>query len=91
MQDEFGNSFSVLSRLGYLCYWFFDNIGTLVDLKIIKISRDREQITSLGLKFKIVGLIFGLILAFRNWIHAAHKQVIIEKKLLSCSEDEMNQ
>ena len=72
-QDEFGNSFSVLSRLGYLFYWIFDNIGTLVDLKVIKIARDREQITNIGLRFKIVGLVLGLILAFRNWIHAAHK------------------
>lgn len=70
--DEFGHSFSILSRLGYFAYWACDNVDTLMDLKIIK-SVNRDLIVKSGLKLKIIGLLFGLLLAFRNWIHAAHK------------------
>jgi Peroxisomal biogenesis factor 11 (PEX11) len=85
--DEFRYYFSSISFFWHGIHWILDNICVLSDLKVINL--DSEHYGKLGNKFRLIGLGFGLILSLRNWIKVTHKEVVIEKTLQICKEDQM--
>lgn len=86
--DEFAYYFTIIHMFWELLHWICDNISTLADIKLI--NADSTKFSVLGAKFRFVALVFSFLLTTRNFIHTAHKEMTIEKTLLTCSENEMD-
>jgi len=55
----------ILSRLGFLFYWVFDNIQILAKVKYLE-GVDKELAGKRAATFWLLGLIFSLILVLIN-------------------------
>jgi hypothetical protein len=87
-EDEFAFYFNLLNRLGFLGYWFFDNLQILSKVGFVKL--DAKHQGKVGAIFWFFALIFGLVLEIRNFIKISHEQIQIEKYLANCREDEVD-
>jgi Peroxisomal biogenesis factor 11 (PEX11). len=87
-EDEFAFYFTVINKFWESLHWFCDNISVLSDINVIK--ADSAKFSKLGAQMRFIALIFSFLLALRNVIHAAHKQMVIEKSLLTCEESQMD-
>ena len=54
-------SLNILSRLGFLLYWVFDNIQILAKVKYLE-GVDKEKAAKRAAFFWLLGLIFSVIL-----------------------------
>lgn len=86
-EDEFRYYFTSIAYFWHGLHWILDNLCILSDLKVINL--DSEHYGKLGNKFRLVGLLFGLVLSLRNWIKVTHREIVIEKTLQTCKEDQM--
>lgn len=87
-EDEFAFYFNLLNRLGFLGYWFFDNLQILSKVNFLKL--DPKKNAKIGALFWFFALIFALILDVRNLIKVSHEQIQIENYLANCREDEVD-
>jgi len=87
-EDEFAFYFNILNRLGFLGYWFFDNLQILSKVNFLKL--DAKKNAKIGAIFWFFALIFALVLELRNLIRVSHEQIQIEKDLANSREDEID-
>lgn len=87
-EDEFAFYLNILNRLGFMGYWFFDNLQVLSKINFLKLdSAKNGKIASL---FWFFALIFALILDMRNFVRYTEDQAQIERLLINCREDEVD-
>ena len=67
---------SVLTRLAFLLYWVFDNLGVLIKIKFIT-SLDLANATKRANGFWLIGLILGIIHAIRNLMMAVKEHAAL--------------
>lgn len=87
-EDEFAFYFNILNRLGFLGYWFFDNLQILSKVNFLKL--DPKKNAKIGAIFWFFALIFALVLEVRNLIRVSHQQIQLEKDLANCKEEELD-
>jgi peroxin-11B len=87
-EDEFAFYFNILNRLGFLGYWFFDNLNILSKVNFLKL--DAKKNAKIGAIFWFFALIFALVLEIRNLIRVSHQQIQLEKDLANCKEEELD-
>ena len=78
---------NVITRLGFLLYWFFDNISILSTIKVLK--RDPKQFGKYGMTFWFIALVSTLVLTLRDLYktHAALNYFKSQSELSSEEQD----
>lgn len=72
---------SVLTRLAFLFYWVFDNLGVLIKIKFIRGGLDPKNVLKRANRFWLMGLTLGIIHAFRNLMNvSADSANLLEQK-----------
>ena len=69
---------SILSRLGFLFYWVFDNIQILAKIKYLD-GVDKEKAGKRACFFWLLGLVFSIALVFVQMYEAAYEEVQLHK------------
>jgi peroxin-11B len=87
-EDELAFYLNILNRLGFMGYWFFDNLQVLSKINFLKLdSAKNGKIASL---FWFFALIFSLILDARNFVRYSQDETHIQRLLVNCKEDEVD-
>ena len=69
----------ILARLGFLCYWFFDNLAVLIKVKFLD-GGDLKAMSRRAAKCWLVGIWLSILVALIELYKASTKQ---SKLLLS--------
>jgi peroxin-11B len=85
-EDDATFYLNLLSRIGFLAYWVFDNLNVLADIKFLNIDAKKNGKNAATCWF--IALVFGLILYVRDLIKVSHSQVSAEKSAASGREEE---
>lgn len=68
---KFDKYLNVMTRLSFLLYWIFDNLGILIKIKFIQgISTQKDAVRRAN-KFWLLGLVLSIIHAIRNLMNAS--------------------
>lgn len=79
---------SVATRLAFLFYWIFDNIGILIKIKLIARLNQTNAIRRAN-KFWLIGLTLGIIHAIRNLMNAAQEQATLIQAKATMDDDKL--
>lgn len=88
-EDDAAFYLNLLSRIGFLAYWFFDNLNVLAAIKFLNVDEKKNGKHAATCWF--IALVFGLILYVRDLIKVSHSQVSAEKALAGKGEDQEKQ
>lgn len=80
---------NILSRLGFLFYWVFDNIQILAKVKFLE-GFDKEQAGKRAATCWLLGLIFSLILVLISIYEASLEEAALRHQAKSLSQEEKN-
>lgn len=87
-EDELDYYLTILNRLFFAGYWFFDNLVILCTVKFFK--QDAKKYNKTGMLFWFLGLIVGLAQSIRSLIFLNHREIKILKSLSDCKEEELD-
>lgn len=85
-EDDATFYLNLLSRIGFLTYWVFDNLNVLGDIKFLNVDAKKNGKNAATCWF--IALVFALILYVRDLIKHSHAQVSAEKALASGREED---
>lgn len=72
---------SVLTRLMFMFYWFFDNLAILIKIKFIRTTIiEIKTAVRLAYRFWLLGLILGIIHSIKNLVILGTEEVNLIKK-----------
>ena len=61
-----------MTRLAFLMYWVFDNLGILIKIKFIRIAvLDLKRVVRRANQFWLLGCFLGIIHAVRNLMNVS--------------------
>ena len=68
---------NILSRLGFLLYWVFDNIQILTKVKYLQ-NVDQAKAAKRACFFWLLGLLFSVLLVFVQMYETAQEEVTLK-------------
>lgn len=76
---EMEKTLQVLARLGFLCYWFFDNLSVLIKVKFLDRSRgldnwDLKAMARRASKCWLIGIWLSILVSSLELYKASKKQ-----------------
>ena len=86
-EDEIDYILSILSRLFFAGYWFFDNLVILCIVKFFK--QEAKKYNKIGMWFWFLALITGLSQSIKSFIFLNQREKRILKNLGEAKEDEI--
>lgn len=80
-------SLTILSRLGFLFYWIFDNIAILSKVKYLE-GFDKEKAAKRAAFFWLIGLIFSIISVLVAMYETALEEAELRERRAYASGDD---
>lgn len=85
--DDVTYYLNVLSRVGYLLYWIFDNINILAGVKFL--NADAKKAGKNAALCWFFGLLMSLINYIRDLVKISHDLVNLEKTMAQAKDDDL--
>jgi len=70
---QFDKVLGILTRLAFMCYWFFDNLAVLIKVKFLQ-TLDLKSTARKASKCWLAGILLGIFAALYNMVTDARKE-----------------
>ena len=85
--DELDRTLNIINRLGFLLYWFFDNLAILSSLKFLK--RDPKPFNKTGMTFWFLALVAALIGVIRGFLNLHQQEIELRRTITVAKQEDL--